>query len=232
MDGAPWALSSAKPRGRTWSRPTSSGPRLSRGPRRGRRYLLVVAIAALSIATGSTCTRVLIESRLLRAPYPEVGKELAWQLGVPEPAYNFGRVGDSLFRSASPDARFLRWVRERYAIQQVISLTGPIPAHEEARRLGMHVSVYAWRVESLPPPAELQEVLTILRSGERVLLHCASGADRTGYTVAALRVLDQGWPLERAVEEMRRYEHQPERWPKLHAELRELLAGSPAAALR
>ena len=211
---------------------TPSRPLLRSGPRRLRRHLLVAGMVALSIAAVLVCARVLIESRVLHAPYPEAVKQLAWQLGVPEPASNFGRVGDSLFRSASPDARFLRWVRERYAIQQVISLTGPIPAHEEARRLGMHVSVYAWRVESLPPPAELQEVLTILRSGERVLLHCASGADRTGYTVAALRVLDQGWPLERAVEEMRRYEHQPERWRKVHAELLRFVSSSPVAAPR
>ena len=197
-----------------------------------RRHFLLAAMGALSIAAVPTCARVLIESRVLRAPYPEALKQLAWQLGVPEPAYNFGRVGDSLFRSARPDARFLRWVRERYAIQHVVSLTGPIPAHEEARRLGMRVSVYAWRVESLPPPAELREVLTLLRSGERVLLHCASGSDRTGYTVAALRMLDEGWPLERAVEEMRRYEHRPERWPKLHAELLRFVSSSPLAALR
>jgi hypothetical protein len=192
----------------------------------------VAAIAVLSIAVGPPCTRSLIRSGWLRAPYQEAGKQLAWQLGVPEPAYNFGRVGDTVFRSAKPDERFLRWVRERYGIEHIISLTGPIPAHEEARRLGMRVSVYAWRVATLPPAAEFRDVLALLRSGERVLLHCASGADRTGYTVAALRVQGEHWPIERAVEEMRRYEHDPARWKKLHAELRQFLSTSPVAVQR
>ncbi len=199
---------------------------------RRRRLLLAAAVAALSIAGGPACLRWLMGSGWLRGPYPSFGKEIAWRLGAPEPAYNFGRIGGSLFRSARPDARFLEWLRDRYGIQHVISLTGPIPAHDAARSLGMRVSVYAWRVKALPPLAELREVLALLRAGDRVLLHCASGADRTGYTVAALRVLDEGWPLERAVSEMRRYEHRPERWPELHDELRRLLSNSPLAALR
>ncbi len=197
-----------------------------------RRRLLAAALLVLSIAVVPAVARLLIESGWLRAPYPDLGKQIAWQLGVPEPAYNFGRVGESVFRSSRPDARFLDWIRERYGIQHVVSLVGPAPAHDEARRLGMRVSVYSWRVEELPPPEELREVLTLLRSGKPVLLHCASGADRTGYTVAALRVLDEGWPLERAVAEMRRYEHDPERWPGVHAALRAFLSSAPVAQRR
>lgn len=197
-----------------------------------RRRFLAVALIALAIAVVPAGARVLIESGWLRAPYPNLGKQIAWQLGVPEPAYNFGRIGDSLFRSGRPDARFLHWVHERHGIQHVVSLAGPAPAHDEARRLGMRVSVYSWRVEELAPPEQLREVLALLRSTEPVLLHCASGADRTGYTVAALRVLDEGWPLERAVAEMRRYEHDPERWPRVHAELLAFLSSAPVVQLR
>ena len=202
-----------------------------RGGARGvRRGLVAAALLALSIAIAPSCARSLIGSGWFRAPFPAVTKELAWQLGVPEPAYNFGIVDDTVFRSSKPDERFLRWVHDRYGIQHVIGLAGPIPAHDEARRLGMRVSVYAWRVSELPPAEEFREVLAALRSGERVLLHCASGADRTGYTVAALRVQDEQWPLERAVEEMRRYSHDPERWPRVHAELRRFLSATPVAA--
>lgn len=175
---------------------------------------------------------MLLESRCLRGPYPAAGKQLAWWVGAPEPAYNFGRIDSARFRSARPDARFLHWLQRRYAIQHVVGLSGASAVHDEARRLGMRVSVYSWRVEALPPPAELREVLGILTSGERVLLHCASGSDRTGYTVAALRVWRDGWSLERAQDEMRRFEHRPERWPEVHTQLRRLLAELAPGALR
>lgn len=195
-----------------------------------RRGLVAAALLALSIAIAPTCARSLIGSGWFRAPFPAATKQLAWRLGVPEPAYNFGIVEDTVFRSSKPDEQFLRWVRDRYGIEHVIGLAGPIPAHDDARRLGMRVSVYAWRVSELPPEAEFREVLAALRSGERVLLHCASGADRTGYTVAALRVQDDRWPIERAVDEMRRHSHDPERWPQVHAELRRFLSATPVAA--
>ena len=209
---------------------TSSDAPERNGARGVRRGLVAAALLVFTIAIGPSCARMLIGSGWFRAPFPPLTKELAWQLGDPEPAYNVGIVDDTVFRSSKPDERFLRWVRDHYGIQHVIGLAGPIPAHDEARRLGMRVSVYAWRVSELPPAAELREVLAALRSGERVLLHCASGADRTGYTVAALRVQDQQWPIERAVEEMRRYSHDPARWPRVHAELRRFLSTTPVAA--
>ena len=96
----------------------------------------------------------------------------------------------------------------------------------------MRVSVHRWRVEELPPAEELREVLRTLASGERVLLHCASGADRTGYAIAALRVARDGWTLERARAEMRAFEHRRERWPAVHDQLERFLLELGPAALR
>ena len=55
---------------------TPSRPLLRSGPRRLRRHLLVAGMVALSIAAVLVCARVLIESRVLRAPYPEAEKQL------------------------------------------------------------------------------------------------------------------------------------------------------------
>lgn len=184
---------------------------------------------AVSLTAG---LRIAIEERAFRAPYPALGKSLAWVLGAPEPAYNFASVGASVLRSARPDARFLDWVIRRYEIVRVVSLSGADPVHDEARRRGLEVSVYAWKVSELPPVEELREVLATLSSGERVLLHCASGADRTGYAIAALRVVRDGWTLASAVQEMRNFSHRPERWPRVHGQLQEFAARFSREALR
>jgi protein tyrosine/serine phosphatase len=151
---------------------------------------------------------------------------------VPEPAYNFAVVDAHILRSARPDARFLAWVRRNYGIERVVSLSGPDPIHEEARRLGLEVSIYSWKVSALPPRAELLDVLAALRSAKRVLLHCASGADRTGYAIAALRLTRDGWPFARTEQEMRSFSHQPERWPAVHEQLKRFAADFSRSSLR
>ncbi len=44
-----------------------------------------------------------------------------------------------------------------------------------------------------------------------VLFHCSAGHDRAGIVAAYIRLKYQAWPVEQAIEEMRRYGHN---WPK------------------
>ncbi|MEI6501639.1 MAG: protein-tyrosine phosphatase family protein, partial [Armatimonadota bacterium] len=37
------------------------------------------------------------------------------------------------------------------------------------------------------------------------LVHCAAGSDRTGTMVAVYRVMEQGWPVEQAAQELPRF---------------------------
>ena len=169
-----------------------------------------------------------IQFRWFRAPYPSYGKSIAWALGNPEEAYNFDVVVPGrLYRSGRPDERFIKYLHESYGIQRIISLTGASKAHETARKLGIKVAIFQWGTNELPLRQELKKVLDILTREKPVLVHCAGGSDRTGYTVAIFRVLHQGWNLDRAREEMARYWHKPQRNPGLHQELEDLL-GSPS----
>ena len=43
-------------------------------------------------------------------------------------------------------------------------------------------------------------------AGERVLVHCTAGAQRTGGVIALYRLLVQGWPVEAVLAEMERYD--------------------------
>lgn len=186
-------------------------------------------IASVAALVGSVS--LALEMRLFRSPYPAPGRALAWALGRAEEAYNFDVVVPGrVFRSGRPDARFLRYLREEWGIERVVSLSGPTEAHATARELGMEVTELDWPASHLPPRAELEALVESLGIGGPVLVHCDGGSDRTGYTVATWRVRNEGWRLERAVSEMARYWHDPAGDSRLHRELSELLAPSSVAA--
>ena len=51
--------------------------------------------------------------------------------------------------------------------------------NDALKAMGMDVAVFGWSARALPPEAELRQVVAMLAAGEPVLLHCASGSDRT-----------------------------------------------------
>lgn len=54
-----------------------------------------------------------------------------------------------------------------------------------------------------PPPKQVYAFLRAARYSEGpVYFHCLHGVDRTGYMRAAYRILIQGWPREKAINEM------------------------------
>jgi hypothetical protein len=135
-----------------------------------------------------------------------------------------------LYRSGLLDDRFVRYLRERLGVERIVSLSGPTPAHDTARALGMEVVVLDWPASHLPPRNELESLLRSLDHAGPTLIHCAGGSDRTGYVVAAWRVRRQGWPLDRAVAEMARFGHDPARDTRLQEELRAFLGDGGAVA--
>ena len=186
------------------------------------RLSLLLAIAlSLGLLMGAD---VGMHFRWYRSPYPQFGKTLAWALGSPEDAYNFGVfVSGRVYRSGRPDRRFIRYLRDTYDIQRIVTLTGSSEVHEVAKKMGMEVTSFRWSTNHLPPLSELETVLDILNDDIPVLIHCAGGSDRTGYAVAIYRVQQQKWSIEQAVEEMVHYWHSPDNDPGLHEELRKLL---------
>jgi len=58
-----------------------------------------------------------------------------------------------------------------------------------------------------------QEILSRAKDGG-VLFHCSAGHDRSGIVAAYMRLKYQHWPVEQAIDEMRRFGHN---WPKFSA---------------
>lgn len=74
------------------------------------------------------------------------------------------------------------------------------------------------------------EFIAITRSQAKpIYVHCRSGQNRTGVMVAAFRVLEEGVPIETAIEEMAAYQGV---WFKQDAEYIRKLTGKRSAKLR
>src|SRR5215469_2630596 len=64
-------------------------------------------------------------------------------------------------------------------------------------------------------PKVIEDIIRGNREGKAVLVHCQSGAQRTGGVVATYRILVEGQAPEQAFTEMERYGHSPHSNPKL-----------------
>ena len=165
-----------------------------------------------------------VKFRLFRPPYHAVIKSVVYFFDAPEAAYNFDVVvPGKIYRSGQPDERFIRYIKDKYHVTHIISLNGFREVHRFAKKSGIKVDSFKWSTKRLPPREELEKVQNIFKGDGTVLIHCAGGSDRTGYSVVIYRVREQGWPLDKAVEEMGGYWHKPETKPVLHRQLKELL---------
>ena len=119
---------------------------------------------------------------------------------------NFAKVSPRLWRGAQPTEAGFRNL-ERAGAKTVVSLRGQ---HDDLPLLGgtqlkyLRIPMHAW------DPEEVQVVL-LLKVLERLLqdpdswpvfVHCAEGKDRTGYSIAAYRMVLESWPANDALHEM------------------------------
>ncbi|HEY2588087.1 MAG TPA: dual specificity protein phosphatase family protein, partial [Tepidisphaeraceae bacterium] len=72
-------------------------------------------------------------------------------------------------------------------------------------------------------PKALADIIKANRDGKAVLVHCQSGAQRTGGIIAAYRILVEGKSPDDAFAEMRQYGHDPKHNPALIPWIREHL---------
>ncbi len=128
--------------------------------------------------------------------------------GVP----NFGRIGPRIYRGGQPSSEGLSGLRA-LGINTVISFTlgeeGARAEAAEAARLGMDYLGIPWSTQEVPEPDQVQTFLSYLREhpDRTIFVHCKAGADRTGVMVALSRIAIDGWPAQRAVDEMNAFHY-------------------------
>lgn len=120
-----------------------------------------------------------------------------------------------LMRCGQPRNADLEWIRAEHGLHTVVCARGgtrhPLRGRW-FRRERAYCEANGIAFQHLPfsdaaaPPADVFErFLAIVAAPARrpVLVHCEQGFHRTGLLCAAYRVRVSGWPLERAMEEMR-----------------------------
>jgi tyrosine-protein phosphatase SIW14 len=113
---------------------------------------------------------------------------------------NFYHLTDQVYRSKQPDDEEMVAL-EAMGIRSVLNLREYHSDNDEAEetRLNLfHVPVAAGKVDD----AFVIEALRVIHQAEKpILIHCWHGSDRTGVVSAMYRMVFQGWPRERAIDE-------------------------------
>lgn len=117
---------------------------------------------------------------------------------------NFYKVDDDVYRSNHPGLRALRRARAR-GVRSVLSLRGDaditpnIIERDAAARLELDLRFIRMRTTILPARKALLELVHQLRVMPKpVLVHCKSGADRTGLAITIYLHVIKGQPIARA----------------------------------
>jgi len=150
---------------------------------------------------------------------------------------------DGLYRSGQIHRRIVEDVLREHHIDLIVDLASDDPPGDPdeaaeraaARRLGIRRIELSLRGDGGGGPdaysQALASVIRARRSGERVLVHCNAGRERTGALVAMYRMLEDHWDGARAWDEYLRYRKRPPERPVLQRHVEQALP-SVADALR
>jgi len=165
--------------------------------------------------------RLLLLTLLL--PVGVLAAFFAWDYGVQK---NFDTVvPGKIYRSGQPRQGQLDEWMQQYGFRAILSLRFGVPPYEKelAERNGVKIYHVPFSATKGLGEGQWEEIRTILtdESNLPVLVHCHGGGDRSGIVTALYRVEIQGWPLDKALQEMNLHYHVPLRYPVLQRQLRE-----------
>ncbi len=138
-----------------------------------------------------------LEGKPARGEFP-IGRRLTLS-GV----RNFGEVTPNLYRGGQPNAEGFAGLA-KMGINIVVDMRGDRRQEREViKHLGMQYVPIPWHCPH-PRDAVFAQFLMLLRKNPdaKVFVHCLLGDDRTGMTIAAFRIVEQGWTAEEAKREM------------------------------
>jgi tyrosine-protein phosphatase SIW14 len=123
---------------------------------------------------------------------------------------NFHRVSEKLYRGAQPKAGGFRQLSQ-LGIKTIVSLRADDDRsriqEQEARAAGLSYFNVPFKRLGRPTDEQVDRVRALINAPENqpVFVHCQHGADRTGIIIALYRIEHDGWTIDQARAEARRY---------------------------
>ena len=137
-----------------------------------------------------------------QAPLPPQ-RNAEWATPLPQVS-NLHQVTPVLYRSAKLDSTDVAQL-QALGVKTVISLRS---FHSDTQVLegsgirAVRIPINTWAIGDRQVIATMRAIRAAGQDGP-VLLHCLHGADRTGMMAAMYRMLYQGWPREKAIDELK-----------------------------
>ncbi|MGH7973467.1 MAG: fused DSP-PTPase phosphatase/NAD kinase-like protein [Limisphaerales bacterium] len=133
------------------------------------------------------------------------GRGLPEQEGI----VNFGRINETVYRGAQPDANGIKSL-QKLGVKLIINLRRPGESWkheaEEAQACGIQFTNVPLKGLGRPTEAQVKKILAIIESAPGpVFVHCEHGCDRTGTIIACWRIQHDHWTSKNALLEARRY---------------------------
>ncbi|OMH86789.1 hypothetical protein BWK56_04020 [Candidatus Liberibacter asiaticus] len=114
-------------------------------------------------------------------------------------------VPHEIYRSAQPNGTFIEYLKKEYGIKSILNLRGKLPEswHKEeekaANDLGIQLINFPLSATRELNDEQIKQLISILKTAPKpLLIHCKSGADRTGLASAVYLYIVAHYPKEEA----------------------------------
>lgn len=132
---------------------------------------------------------------------------------------NFGEVTTGeVYRSGRLTPEAMRKVVEDKGVRTIVDLGAWNPGSGGDQRERLTAESLGASYVRLPlfgdgrgDPNQYVRALRVITDpgAQPVLVHCAAGSERTGVAIALYRMIEQGWTIDQAMDEARRFRHDP-----------------------
>jgi tyrosine-protein phosphatase SIW14 len=113
---------------------------------------------------------------------------------------NFYRLSDEVYRSSQPDDEEMVAL-EGMGMRSVLNLREFHSDTDEARDTRLELYRVPVNAGDVDDDFVISALQVIAKAEKPILIHCWHGSDRTGVVSAMYRMVFQGWPRERAIDE-------------------------------
>lgn len=119
--------------------------------------------------------------------------------------HNFYQISKTVYRSEQPNVLFIPQLK-KYNIKNIVNLrnsTEDFAILDKNQFNLIHYPIDTWQINRNDLLKVMLAIGDAEKRGEKILIHCYHGSDRTGASIAMYRIIFQNWTIEQATQEMK-----------------------------